>query len=107
MGTGIEFLASPGATRPLRRDSRTTETCSHARREDAMLDELSGVIERLDRIEAAVTALVDREMVREWYTTQELALKRAGGRGPYAAWVVYHEEVLRYRREGLRPVSTQ
>ena len=67
-------------------------------------------------------------MVREWYTTQELAglletaeftvrewcrlgrlkaRKRAGGRGPYAAWVVSHEEMLRYRREGLRPISAQ
>jgi hypothetical protein len=69
--------------------------------------------------------LVDRETVREWYTTQELApllekaeftvlewcrlgrlkaQKRGSGRGKFCAWVVSHDELLRYRREGLRPL---
>jgi hypothetical protein len=78
--------------------------------------------ERLDRIESLLAALVERQQVREWYTTEEFALivgkaeftvrewcrhgritakKRLSGRGAFAAWVISHEELLRYQREGL------
>lgn len=81
---------------------------------------------RLDSIGSKLTALVEREVVREWYTTEEFARhvgkaeftvrawcrngrvearKRTSGRGATPAWVVSHEELLRYQREGLRPAA--
>jgi hypothetical protein len=88
-----------------------------------MID-LSPVLDRLSRIEAALEMLLGREAVKEWYTTEEFARlvgksaftarewcrlgrvnakKRRSGRGKHAAWVVSHDELLRYRREGLLP----
>jgi hypothetical protein len=48
--------------------------------------------DRLDKIECMLTVLVDRQQVREWYTTQD------------PQWVLSHEELDRYRRNGLLPV---
>ena len=80
--------------------------------------------ERLDRIEALLAALVERESVKDWYSTAEFARlvgkaeftcrewcrlgriraeKRRSGRGAYPAWVISHDELLRYRRDGLIP----
>lgn len=81
--------------------------------------------ERLDRIESLLAALVEREMIKEWYSTDEFARlvgkaeftvrewarlgrihaeKRQSGRGAHPAWVVSHAELLRYRRDGLLPL---
>ncbi len=78
---------------------------------------------RLDRIEGMLTALVERQAVKDWYTTDEVARivgkaeftvrewcrlgrvqaeKRRSGRGAFPAWVVSHDELARYQREGLR-----
>jgi len=78
--------------------------------------------ERLSRIEQMLAVLVERQTVREWYTTEEAARllgkaeftirewcrlgriraeKRKSGRGAFASWVVSHDELLRYQREGL------
>lgn len=86
--------------------------------------ELTTVLDRLDRIEAAVTELVRQRTVKDWYTTEEAARilgraeftvrewcrlgrvhaeKRRSGRGAFASWVVGHDELLRYQREGLLP----
>ena len=80
--------------------------------------------ERLKKIEAMLTVLVERQIVREWYTTEQVAQlvgkaeftvrewcrlgrlkaeKRMSGRGAYPAWIVSHDELLRYQREGLLP----
>jgi hypothetical protein len=80
--------------------------------------------ERLDRIEAMLTALFEREQVRDWYTTQEFAKlvgkaeftireycrlgrlqaeKRQSGRGAYQQYVISNAELERYRRHGLLP----
>jgi hypothetical protein len=80
--------------------------------------------ERLENIEAMLVVLVERQQVREWYTTQEFAQtvgkaeftvrewcrlgrvhaeKRMSGRGAFPAWVISHSELLRYQREGLVP----
>ncbi len=86
------------------------------------MDTPSTVEQRLERIEALLAVLVEREKVKECYTTDEFANavgrsdftvrewcrlkrvnagKRGSGRGPHATWVISHEELLRYRREGL------
>ena len=82
--------------------------------------------ERLDRIESMLAVLVERQTVREWYTTEQVARlvgkaeftcrewcrrgrlraeKRVSGRGAYPAWVISHAELLRYQREGLLPAK--
>lgn len=80
--------------------------------------------DRLDRIEQMISVLVERETVREWYTPLEFArqvgkaeftvrewcragrvrsAKKGSGRGRFLAWVISHDELLRYRRDGLLP----
>ena len=80
--------------------------------------------ERLKHIETMLAVLIERQIVRDWYTTEQVAQmvgkaeftvrewcrhgrlkaeKRMSGRGAYPAWVVSHEELLRYQREGLLP----
>jgi hypothetical protein len=80
--------------------------------------------ERLERIESMLSALFEQRTVREWYTTEQFAQlvgkseftireycrlgrlkaeKRRSGRGAHPAWVLSHEELLRYQREGLLP----
>ncbi len=80
--------------------------------------------ERLERIEAMLTALVESQSVKDWYSVAEFArvvgrseftcrewcrlgrvraAKKQSGRGKHAAWVLSHEELLRYQREGLLP----
>jgi hypothetical protein len=78
--------------------------------------------ERLEHIEQLLTALVERQQVQEWYTVEEFARivgrseftcreycrlgrvrasKRAHGAGQYKTWVISHEELLRFQRDGL------
>jgi Helix-turn-helix domain len=80
------------------------------------------LVTRLDRIEQMLAALVERQFAKDWYTTEEFArmvgkadftvrewcrlgrirgLKRRSGRGAFPSWVVAHEELLRYQRDGL------
>lgn len=80
------------------------------------------VEERLERMEALLLELVERQQEREWYTTGEFARavgkaefsireycrlgrlraeKRASGRGAHKAWIIPHSELERYRRFGL------
>ena len=82
------------------------------------------VEERLERIEALLAALVERQTIKDFYEIEELAKlvgkscftcreccrlgrvraeKKLSGRGAYARWVVPHAELLRYQREGLLP----
>ena len=82
------------------------------------------VEERLEKIESMLVVLVELQQVREWYTTHEFAgavgkaeftvrehcrlgrlraEKRQSGRGAFPAWVISHDELLRYQREGLLP----
>jgi hypothetical protein len=78
--------------------------------------------ERLEKIESLLAVLVERQQVREWYTTLEFARmvgkaeftireycrlgrlraeKRQSGRGSYPQWVLSHTELERYRKHGL------
>jgi hypothetical protein len=82
------------------------------------------VEERLEKIEAMLVVLVERQQVREWYSIEEFARlagrseftcrewcrhgrvnaeKKDSGRGAYASWVISHTELLRFQREGLLP----
>lgn len=82
--------------------------------------------ERLLRIEAMLSVLVESHQVRQWYSVEEFARmvgrseftcrqwcrlgriearKKASGRGAHASWAIAHEEILRYQREGLRKPS--
>jgi excisionase family DNA binding protein len=92
----------------------------------ALADQLDTLAARLDRIESALQALVERQRVRDYYTTEEAAKalgrseytvrewcrlgrihaeKKGSGRGKYQSWVVCHDELLRVQREGLLPVK--
>jgi hypothetical protein len=84
--------------------------------------------ERLEKIETMLVVLVERQMVKEWYSVEELAQllgkaeftvrewcrlgrihaeKRLSGRGAFPAWCISHEEFLRYQREGLLPFQSE
>lgn len=83
--------------------------------------------ERLERIEAMLALLVERQATKEFYEIEEFARlvgkapftvrewarhghiraeKKLSGRGAYARWVVPHAELLRYQREGMLPLSS-
>ena len=80
--------------------------------------------ERLEKIESLLTALVERQQVKDWYTTEEFARlvgkadftvreycrlgrvnaeKRQSGRGAHQGWVISHAELQRFQRDGLLP----
>jgi hypothetical protein len=84
--------------------------------------------ERLDRIESLLARLVEKQAIKDWYDIAEFARlvgkaeftarewarlgrihaqKRKSGRGAFASWVVSHQELLRYQREGLLDVGVQ
>ncbi len=88
---------------------------------------MSTVEERLERIETMLVRLVDQQTVREWYSVDQFAeivgkseftvrewarlgrihaKKRKSGRGAYASWVISHDELMRYQREGLLPLPS-
>lgn len=83
--------------------------------------------QRLENIEAMLVILVERQKERGWYTTREFARlagkseftireycrlgrlkadKRQSGRGAYPQWVLSHDELERYRKNGLLPART-
>jgi predicted site-specific integrase-resolvase len=84
------------------------------------------VEERLEKIEALLVVLIERQQVREWYSVEEFARivgraeftcrewcrlgrlhaeKKQSGRGAYPQWSISHSELERYRRSGLLPVQ--
>jgi lysyl-tRNA synthetase class I len=90
-----------------------------------MENQVSSVLQRLDRIEESLLALVERQVVKDWYTTAEVgkhlgkaeftvrewarngrihAQKKGSGRGSFQSWVISQAELLRIEREGLLPI---
>jgi transposase len=88
--------------------------------------DLTLVLNRLERIEGTLALLVQRQTVKDWYSTDEVAQilgkseftvrewarlrrihaeKKGSGRGKHPAWVIGHQELLRIQREGLIPVK--
>jgi transposase len=82
------------------------------------------ILERLERIETALTTLIQLRTVKDFYSTDEVAAilgkaeftvrewarrgrikaqKRRSGRGKFQAWVISHEELQRIHKEGLLP----
>ena len=85
------------------------------------------VIARLERIETTLASIVEKESTKSYYDTAEIARllgkaeftvrewcrlgrlqaqKKRSGRGNSCSWSIPHEELLRYRKEGLLPLST-
>jgi hypothetical protein len=83
------------------------------------------VEERLDKLEALLVILVERQTVKDYYEIEEFARlvgrepftcrewarhgriraeKKLSGRGAHARWAVPHVELLRYQKEGLLPL---
>lgn len=90
-----------------------------------MSNDINTVLVRLDRIEATLQTLVERQQVKDYYSTEEVAKalnkseytvrewcrlgriraeKKGSGRGKYQSWVVTHEELLRIQKDGLLPL---
>lgn len=90
------------------------------------LPDASMTVEIMRRSETLLNDLASSDVVREWYTVQQLAerLERSAytiaewcrdgriraercrsGHGPHKSWRVSHEELRRYEREGLLPPS--
>ncbi len=89
------------------------------------LDEITHeVMGRLDKIDSTLGELLRERTVKEWYSTAEVAElldkaeftvrewcrlgrinaeKRKCGRGRSQEWIVSHEELQRFRNEGLLP----
>jgi hypothetical protein len=87
---------------------------------------IDDILKRLDRLEAMLVILVERQTVRDYYSTEEFARivgrseftcrewcrlgrihaqKKESGRGAYASWAISHAEVQRFQREGLLPAK--
>jgi hypothetical protein len=85
---------------------------------------MESIEDRLSRIEAMLATLVERQAVKAFYTPEEFARlvgrdaftcreycrlgriraeKKVSGRGKHASWVIPHDELLRFQREGLLP----
>jgi len=84
------------------------------------------IAERLDRIETSLQQLATQRLIKEYYSTSEVAKlvkrseftvrewcrlgriaaeKRACGRGRSQEWMIPHDELLRFQCEGLLPIE--
>jgi hypothetical protein len=80
--------------------------------------------QRLIRIEQMLNVLVERQQIKEFYPVDEFARltgrscftvrewcrlhrinaeKRSCGRGAHCSWVIGHDELLRFQKDGLLP----
>ena len=82
------------------------------------------LLSRLTKIESLLASLVEQRIIKEWYSTAEVATilgkaeftvrewcrlgrvhaeKKKSGRGVASEWIVSHAELMRIRNEGLLP----
>jgi hypothetical protein len=87
-------------------------------------EEFQIVMERLTRMESILEKVLERQTVKDYYSTEEVgqlvgkaeftvrewcrlgrihAEKKGSGRGKFQSWVVSHQELLRFQKEGLLP----
>ena len=87
---------------------------------------MNELLERLERIEARLDLLIKQRQVQEWYDTNTVAdivgrsaysvrewcrlrrihaEKRRCGRGTHKEWMISHEELERFKSEGLLPLT--
>src|SRR5262249_31705329 len=87
-----------------------------------VLARLAGIERGQDELLTLLNVLVQQRNIKDWYTTAEAAQllgkaeftvrewcrlgriraeKRRSGRGAFPAWVISHDELSRYEREGL------
>jgi hypothetical protein len=87
---------------------------------------MNEIVERLDRIEETLAALVGRYTIQDWYDTKTVAQilgksqyrvrewcrlrrviaeKRPCGRGVSKEWMISHDELMRIKSKGLLPLS--
>ena len=85
------------------------------------------LLQRLTRIETALSDLLRQRTAKEYYSTEDMAnilgkssftvrewcrlgrihaSKRLCGRGTSQEWIVSHEELTRFQKEGLLPRPT-
>ncbi len=88
-------------------------------------DDVTAVLDRLDRIEAVLRSLAEQRASKDWYSVDEAAAilgkarytvrewcrlgriqarKHDHARGPHPEWVIAHGELARVQAEGLRPL---
>ena len=88
--------------------------------------DIQGIADRLDRIENSLQRLATERLIKEYYSTSEIARlvkrseftvrewcrlgriaaeKRACGRGRSKEWMIPHDELLRFQCEGLLPIE--
>jgi transposase len=93
--------------------------------ETEVLQRMDLLLERIDKVEAALDRLVRQGQVKDWYSTEEVAQilgkaeftvrewarlgriraeKKHSGRGKFQSWVIAHAELLRIQKEGLLPI---
>ena len=88
--------------------------------------DIQGIADRLDRIENSLQRLATERLIKEYYSTSEIARlvkrseftvrewcrlgriaaeKRACGRGRSQEWMIPHDELMRFQCEGLLPIE--
>jgi hypothetical protein len=90
------------------------------------MSEETVILQELREVKAMLAVLVERHGVKEWYSIEEFARivgraeftcrewcrhgrihaeKQDSGRGAYASWAISHVELLRFQKDGLRPLT--
>ena len=93
---------------------------------DSESDTIDRLCDRLEAIEQKLDLLLQQRVVKDWYSTSEVAErlgkaeftvrewcrlgrihaeKKGSGRGQYQCWVVSQTELLRIERAGLLPLQ--